>query len=101
MERRQRGIIKSWRDEKGFGFIEPVDGGPDLFFHANDVKNSRRRDLAGQRVTYVLVPGRDGKPAAGDVRLAVVEDHFRPEPQRLSGRIGGEDLGAKVADARA
>lgn len=73
MDTRQRGVIRRWNDEKGFGFIAPVAGGADLFFHVKSVTNSRRRDLEGQRVTYAVAPGRDGKASAVDVRLAVEE----------------------------
>lgn len=69
-QQRVRGIVKHWQDAKGFGFITPADGGPDIFFHISEVNNSRRRDLTGQRVTYIVQEGNNGKPAAGDVQLA-------------------------------
>jgi len=71
---RQRGIIAKWFDEKGYGFITPTAGNADVFFHISSVKNSVRRDLLGQRVTFKEGWGNNGKPAATEVFLAVEDD---------------------------
>ncbi len=71
-----------WNDEKGFGFIAPRTADPDVFFHISSVRNSRSRDLVGQRVTYELAPGREGKLCAVEIRLAVAGDGVRPKHYR-------------------
>ena len=51
------GTIKTIRDERGFGFITPRDGGQDLFFHASVVEGGAFEQLReGQRVDYDAGP---------------------------------------------
>ncbi|MCK5168039.1 MAG: cold-shock protein, partial [Rhodospirillaceae bacterium] len=55
---------------KGFGFIEPEDGGKDAFVHISALERSGIGSLQdGQKVTYELVAGRDGKEAAEEIKL--------------------------------
>jgi CspA family cold shock protein len=59
------GSVKWFNPTKGFGFIEPEDGGQDAFVHISAVEKSGLSSLQeGQKVEYELVPGRDGKSAA-------------------------------------
>ncbi|HBB99470.1 DUF1294 domain-containing protein [Stutzerimonas kunmingensis] len=64
----QRGTLKSWNDQKGFGFIRPEQGGEDVFAHISAV-HGERRPLVGDRVLYVS--GRDplGRLRAEHLRL--------------------------------
>ncbi len=53
---------------KGFGFIQPDDGGPDVFVHISAVERAGLRDLPeGQKVTYVDT--RRGKSSAENLQL--------------------------------
>ena len=47
-----RGKIARWKDNKGFGFIQPDDGSETLFFHVSCVKTNARRPQVGDRVLY-------------------------------------------------
>ena len=40
MENTQKGTIKWFSSEKGYGFIQPEDGNPDIFVHISDVKRA-------------------------------------------------------------
>lgn len=52
---RQRGTVKWFSRFKGFGFILPDDGGPDVFVHYSELEGSGYRNLyEGDRVEYVL-----------------------------------------------
>jgi cold shock protein len=64
----QSGTVKWFSIEKGYGFIAPVGGGPDLFVHCNDV-DSRLFPCEGQKVSYV--PGQDssGRKCAVNVKV--------------------------------
>ncbi|MEX0809227.1 MAG: cold-shock protein [Dongiaceae bacterium] len=66
------GTVKWFNAEKGYGFIQPDDGSKDAFVHISAVERAGLRSLReGQKVTYDLVPGRNGKSAADNL---VVQD---------------------------
>ena len=59
------GTVKWFNATKGFGFIEPEDGGKDAFVHISAVERAGLSTLReGQKVSFDLTPGRDGKEAA-------------------------------------
>ncbi len=59
------GTVKWFNPAKGFGFIEPEDGGKDAFVHISAVERAGLPGLReGQKVEYELTQGRDGKMAA-------------------------------------
>ncbi len=65
------GTVKWFNPTKGFGFIEPEDGSKDAFVHISAVERSGLSGLnEGQRVTFDLVSGRDGKMAAENLQAA-------------------------------
>ncbi len=62
------GTVKWFNPAKGYGFIEPEDGGNDAFVHISAVERAgltTRRE--GQKVEYKLVPGDKGKSAADNL----------------------------------
>lgn len=65
------GTVKFFNSTKGFGFITPEDGGKDAFVHISAVEQAGMSGLAeGQKVTYDLENGRDGKVSATNLHLA-------------------------------
>ncbi len=63
------GTVKWFNATKGYGFIEPDEGGNDVFVHISAVQNAGMDGLnEGQKVSYELEQGRNGKTAAGDLR---------------------------------
>ncbi len=59
------GTVKWFNPTKGFGFIEPEDGSKDVFVHVSAVERAGLATLnEGQKVTYDLQPGQDGKSSA-------------------------------------
>ena len=63
------GTVKWFNTKKGFGFIEPEDGGTDVFVHISAVEASGLAGLEdNQKVTYELQEGRDGRQMAGDLK---------------------------------
>jgi len=49
---RKKGRIRSWNDQKGFGFIEPSDGGERVFIHITAFSNRIRKPVVDELVTY-------------------------------------------------
>lgn len=66
------GTVKWFNATKGFGFIQPDAGGPDVFVHITAVERSGLGSLnEGQKVNYeVLQDRRTGKSAAGNLSAA-------------------------------
>ena len=63
------GTVKWFNATKGYGFIEPDEGGNDVFVHISAVQKAGMDSLnEGQKVSYELEPGRNGKSAAGDLK---------------------------------
>jgi CspA family cold shock protein len=63
------GTVKWFNATKGYGFIEPDEGGNDVFVHISAVQKAGMDSLnEGQKVSYELEPGRNGKTAAGDLK---------------------------------
>ena len=66
------GIVKWFNPIKGYGFIEPEDGSADVFVHRSAVEKAGLSLLnEGQRVSYDLVSGQDGRTAAENLVLKV------------------------------
>ncbi|HXY89788.1 MAG TPA: cold-shock protein, partial [Xanthobacteraceae bacterium] len=62
------GTVKFFNTQKGFGFIQPSDGGKDVFVHISAVQRAGMQTLMeGQKVSYDLVTER-GKTAAGNLK---------------------------------
>ena len=66
------GTVKFFNTQRGFGFIEPDDGSKDAFVHISAVERAGLSSLIeGQKVSYELQPGRNGKSSAEN--LSVVD----------------------------
>ncbi|WP_298493832.1 cold-shock protein [uncultured Maritimibacter sp.] len=63
------GTVKWFNTTKGYGFIAPDDGGKDVFVHISAVERAGLKSLAdNQKVSYEMIPGRDGRESAGDIK---------------------------------
>jgi len=63
------GTVKFFNTTKGYGFIEPEDGTKDAFVHISAVERSGLTTLnEGQKVSYDLQSGRDGKMSATNIK---------------------------------
>ncbi|MGH3443086.1 MAG: cold-shock protein [Nitriliruptorales bacterium] len=65
-----QGTVKWFSSEKGFGFIQPDDGGEDLFVHFSAIEMPGYKTLEeGQKVTFEVTQGQKG-PQASNVSPA-------------------------------
>jgi CspA family cold shock protein len=67
-----KGTVKWFNNQKGFGFIQPETGGTDVFVHISAVERAGLSTLnEGQQVTFDVVANRKtGKSAAENLRAA-------------------------------
>jgi len=86
---RLTGVLRSWNDERGFGFIAPTHGGAELFVHVSAFPRDGSRPVEGESLAYELGRGQDGKPqAVRVVRQAFGTRSNRPKvvPRRTTER---------------
>jgi CspA family cold shock protein len=64
------GTVKWFNPSKGFGFIEPEDGSKDAFVHISAVEKAGLSTLnEGQKVSYEVQEGQDGKSSAENLSI--------------------------------
>ena len=74
------GTVKFFNETKGYGFIQPDDGGNDTFVHITAVEAAGMRTLRqDQRVSFDVVQGQRGKSEAAN--LSAVEGEAAASPQ--------------------
>jgi cold shock protein len=66
----QKGTVKFYNDTKGYGFIQPDDGGKDVFVHATALERAGMRSLSeGQKVMFDTAEDRrSGKLAVNNIK---------------------------------
>lgn len=65
---RFEGLLKTWNDERGFGFIQPLAGGQEIFVHVKAFPGVVARPAPNLKVTYEVEVTADGKKKATNVR---------------------------------
>lgn len=80
---RIRGTVRMWDKEKSYGFIEPDEGGRDVYFHLRAFGGSPARPSVGMLVTYCLTTDGIGRPRAA---FALVEAGGRPTEPTFRGQ---------------
>jgi cold shock protein len=89
------GIVKWFNESKGFGFIAPDEGGPDLFAHFSDIQSSGFRVLfENQTVTFELKQGPKGAQASD------IKPGPEPEGARRRGPSGPGEGGGGFGGGR-
>ncbi len=64
------GTVKWFNATKGFGFIQPDNGGKDVFLHISALERAGLREIAdGAKVSFELESGRDGRTSASNLTL--------------------------------
>lgn len=84
-----KGQLITWKDEKGFGFIKPNNGGKDVFLHISVLPTTSRRPKVGDTIFYQRVTTPKGKVRAakasiqGVVSRAPMANQQKPRQQAV------------------
>ena len=89
---RFEGIVKSWNEERGFGFIEPAQGGQDIFVHITALPARAGRPSVKQRVSFEVELDRDGKKRARSVQPVAPARVPRSRTRNTAAQWGGASL---------
>ncbi|MGZ4958055.1 MAG: cold shock domain-containing protein [Methylomonas sp.] len=73
-----KGVLKTWKDDRGFGFIQPDNGDKDVFVHISSLKGMARRPSRGDVLFYEVTEDADGKVKAINARIEGVETVATP-----------------------
>jgi uncharacterized membrane protein YsdA (DUF1294 family)/cold shock CspA family protein len=77
------GFLKSWNDERGFGFIAPTQGGQEVFVHIKAFPRGVARPQLDQPLSFEVELGPQGKKRAKNVQLVQASKrHTLPERQQ-------------------
>ncbi|MCZ4311942.1 cold shock and DUF1294 domain-containing protein [Comamonadaceae bacterium G21597-S1] len=94
---RFEGVIKTWNEERAFGFITPAQGGQDVFVHITAFPPRSGRPPLNQRVSFELEINRDGKKRARNVMLVRSPNAIKTRPRNPDAQWGGASLFAVPA----
>lgn len=83
---RSKGKIAIWKDDKGFGFIAPNDGGAQIFIHIKAFRNRNRRPEIGDVVTYSVTKDQQGRTCA--TSAAYAGEKLARKEKRMPSTIG-------------
>ena len=72
-EQVRKGVLKTWKDDRGFGFIQPDDSDKDIFVHISALKGMTRRPVRGDVLFYQVSQDAGGKFKAVNARIEGVE----------------------------
>ena len=76
-KRMVKGVLKTWKEDRGFGFIKPDDGGKDIFIHISALKGVSRRPITGDVIYYQIAKDNRGKYKAINAQIegvSIAED---------------------------
>jgi cold shock protein len=68
-----KGVLKTWKEDRGFGFIKPDDGGKDIFIHISALKGVSRRPITGDVIYYQIAKDNRGKYKAINAHIEGVK----------------------------
>ncbi len=64
-----KGVLKTWKEDRGFGFIKPDDGGKDIFIHISALNGVSRRPTTGDVIYYQIAKDNRGKYKAINAQI--------------------------------
>ena len=89
---RVEGFVKSWNDDRGFGFIEPIQGGQEIFVHIKALRARPGRPQIGQRVSFEIELNHEGKKRAKNVEFTQTSRFSVPRSSKSAADWGTATL---------
>ena len=86
-----RGVLKTWKEDRGFGFITPDNGGRDIFIHISAIGQALRRPEPGDIIHYHIAKDRSGKLRAVNASIGgvtLVNENVAKPPRKKIGLRG-------------
>jgi uncharacterized membrane protein YsdA (DUF1294 family)/cold shock CspA family protein len=81
-----RGRLTKWNDERGFGFIQPIDKGQIVYLHISELKDSTRRPQLDDTIYYYIIAEEDGKLRADNAFILGARKKPSSLPRSLTDR---------------
>src|SRR4051812_11081419 len=81
---RQQGRLTEWNDDRGFGFITPLDGGPRVFVHISEFPRDKRRPVKLNLVAYHVDKDDRGRLRGTQVLYVALTGSARTAPRSTS-----------------
>ncbi|MFM6057656.1 MAG: cold shock domain-containing protein, partial [Microcystis aeruginosa] len=78
----QKGQLTTWKDDRGFGFIKPDNGGKEVFLHISALKGVGRSPKVGDTILYEQVAEPDGKIRAARASIQGVVPQLLPTKRK-------------------
>lgn len=82
-----KGVLKTWKEDRGFGFITPENSGRDIFIHISALKGISRRPEIGDVIYYQVIKDSRGKFKAINAQIegvSIIEDKAEGEGQNAA-----------------
>lgn len=82
-----KGVLKTWKEDRGFGFIKPDDGGKDIFIHISALSGISRRPATGDVIYYQITKDNRGKYKAINAQIEGLssEEDKAVDSQKIGG----------------
>ncbi|MFA6052764.1 MAG: cold shock domain-containing protein [Methylobacter sp.] len=95
-----KGVLKTWKEDRGFGFIKPDNGKRDVFIHISSLKGASRRPVVGDIIYYQIAKDNRGKFKAVRAHIegvAIIDDKVKAKTAGVHKiKIGFKELVAII-----
>ena len=95
------GTVKWFNPAKGYGFIQPEDGGKDVFVHISALERAGISSVTeGQKVEYELAAGRDNRMSATEATSGQLDRRLCPGHSRLVSKVFPDLISGQISFER-